>query len=677
MSALLTTPSPPAQHGLGQYLGNLVDRPVLLLLVLLAANALARPYANLDHDARLYSVQVLNQAEYGSYKDDLFFRYGSQDHFSLFSALLAPLVRGLGLELTFFLVYLAATTLLIAALIRLVRRLIDDRFLALLTLLYLAVGPLNYGGQGILQVHEQFLTPRLLAVGLVLFGMEQLLQGRRWTSLLLLVAAGLLHPLMAAGGFLTWGGVFLVDKLGWRRAALVAGGLSLVGAVVLAIPSLAGRFLGHMDETWRDAIHNACSYIFPAEWELRDWINILVCWLGLAAGVWLYHKEKPRLAQFCAVVFLVGVAAVASTILAPFLPYALLLQGQAYRALWLLKVLQVPLCFLLADRLLRSRKIGPQALAVPLLGFFVFSTSQPREWGMPLVFLPIAIVFYRGLKPQPQRPDWLLRSAVVSVVLGQICWTLFRETLCFLYRSELLAYWDHIEYLRMLIGNVGVLVWMVLILGLVLWFSRMGASARSLGLTCLAIVVGVQLAAFALPSTAYAREHASQDLSDVLFVRQFLRNQQAQGDMRLTIYSAYGRVDYVWLELQANNYFDWWPSGGFVFQRQTAMEGQRRALLAGPFEVARLSDLQAFLADHVRRDVRRFFQRELDDPGPTVADLARLCQDEHLDYALLKQEFPGLYSASNGRVFLYNCQHVRTALKQSPPETAAASVEKR
>src|SRR5947209_4344896 len=84
MASALTEPSPPPCHENGPALRRLAGRPVVLLLVLLAANAVTRPYANIEHDARLYSVQVLNQAERGSFNDDLFFRHGSQDRFSLF-----------------------------------------------------------------------------------------------------------------------------------------------------------------------------------------------------------------------------------------------------------------------------------------------------------------------------------------------------------------------------------------------------------------------------------------------------------------------------------------------------------------------------------------------------------------------------------------------------------------
>ena len=67
------------------------------------------------------------------------------------------------------------------------------------------------------------------------------------------------------------------------------------------------------------------------------------------------------------------------------------------------------------------------------------------------------------------------------------------------------------------------------------------------------------------------------------------------------------------------------------------------------------------------RGLAAIYQHDLDSPGPTVADLARLCAEPELDYAILKHEFPGLYAATNGRVYIYDCQQVRAKLKMSTP----------
>src|SRR5947207_3334034 len=84
-------------------LEQLGTRPWTLVALLLALNALARPYVGLRHDSQMYCAQVLNRVEPGAYADDLFFRYGSQDQFSAFSALAAPLAAHMPVALLFLL----------------------------------------------------------------------------------------------------------------------------------------------------------------------------------------------------------------------------------------------------------------------------------------------------------------------------------------------------------------------------------------------------------------------------------------------------------------------------------------------------------------------------------------------------------------------------------------------
>ena len=96
-------------------------RPFSLLAVLLAANALTLPYSGLMHDARLYAFMAQNRATDGAFAGDLFLRYGSQDTLTPFSAVVAPLVKYVGLQPSFFALFLVFNTLQLAGMQRLVR----------------------------------------------------------------------------------------------------------------------------------------------------------------------------------------------------------------------------------------------------------------------------------------------------------------------------------------------------------------------------------------------------------------------------------------------------------------------------------------------------------------------------------------------------------------------------
>src|SRR5438105_2131527 len=84
------------------------NAPGGLSAAMLALNALFLPYRGLYHDAVLYGLQVLNRAEGGRFGGDLFLRYGSQDNYSIFSWVAAPLAAALGVPAAFLLLYLAA-----------------------------------------------------------------------------------------------------------------------------------------------------------------------------------------------------------------------------------------------------------------------------------------------------------------------------------------------------------------------------------------------------------------------------------------------------------------------------------------------------------------------------------------------------------------------------------------
>src|SRR5450755_3039009 len=237
---------------------ELMDRPWSLFFALLAVNAVALPYAGIVHDSQLYSAQVLNRVEGGAYADDLFFRYGSQDKYSLFSIAAAPVVRLLGIQTGFFLLYIVFNSLLLLAVQRLLLTLIKDRVVVALSLLLLATTNIAYGGLDCLHVNERFVTPRLLAVALAVFGLDQMVKARYKTALVLLAFAGLMHPLMTVGGVLVFAGWWMTARFGWSRTLLLCAPLAVAVAAVLAYQPLGARLFGALDDEWREYTRRAC-----------------------------------------------------------------------------------------------------------------------------------------------------------------------------------------------------------------------------------------------------------------------------------------------------------------------------------------------------------------------------------------------------------------------------------
>ncbi len=444
--------------------------------MLLALNAMARPYAGITHDARLYSAQVLHQIDPQSFGDDLFFRYGSQDQFSLFSRLAVPLVKIFGVEISFFLLYLVFNALFFLALQRLIESLVQDRVISfrLWPLIYMVVAPLNFGGLDTLHVQESFVTSRLMANAFVLFGMERTIRQRYVAAFLLLALAMAFHPLMAVGGLFIWAGClawnFLPGKVLLMATTLL--GIAGIGGAILAIPTLGLALFGPMDESWREVILKASPFNFVSEWKITDWVNVGMGLIGVGAASYTFWKSNNPLGRFFAVATIVSIAAVVGTALAESLPYALLLQGQPYRALWILKVLQIPFAFWFASRLWSMPEwYGPMGAAV-LIGVLGLTTDMPLEGFFPLFFLPIFMLAKRGLDPVPRRADWWRQSLGMSLVLGAMCWAVYKLVLLVANGAALLQRYDMLEYGGLLATNVGPIPWLALFALSLVWLAR-------------------------------------------------------------------------------------------------------------------------------------------------------------------------------------------------------------
>jgi hypothetical protein len=651
---------------LGSRLGRLADSPLSLLAVLLLANALVRPYGGFAHDARLYAVQVAERLQPGSYGEDLFLRYGSQDSYSAFTRLLAPLVSLLGLGPAFFLVYLASKALFFWGVLRLTLALVPDRPAAVLALLFVAVAPLPLGGNEIFHLNESFLTPRIAACGLVLLGLERMLAGRPRVALLGLAGGMLLHPLMAVGGlfvFLAW---WLAQRLTPRQLAVLAAVLGVLAAAALAYRPLGTRLFGSMDDEWRDIHLEICFYIDPAWWAARDWARLGAELLVCGAAAFTYARPCRR---FVLAVLAVGLLGLLGSALAVRTPYLLLIQTSPYRALWLAELLAVPLGFWGAAHLWRR---GPGLAGAAAPGLVLLLTCR---WGGPLVsslvvwlaLFPIFLVAWRGLGARPRRPDWLRWAAAADFAITALLLlaldALGTVQVCRL-RPDFRLDIHPLQVVRAAPGVIDLLS----VLGLVL----LGAAGLAAGLgtgvrlrrTCLALWLAYQAGlAWAYDAPWYARRFSARHAPRE-FVASFLRDHAGPGARRPTVYWPTDLRD-IWLVGGARSYFNTVQMSGSSFNRGTALEGKRRALLVRRFELSQMVPYPP-PPPWWREALERFFRAEEIDPIPTEDDLWRLCQEEGLDFVILEAPLGGLPCATDGRYYIYDCRRLRALASLRP-----------
>ncbi len=634
-----------------------------LFALLLFLNALARPYQNLDHDSRLYAVQVMNRVHDGAYNDDLFFRYGTQDRYSVFSLVVAPVVSLVGLKTAFFAFYLLVNALFIFALQRFVETLVKDRLLSTLGLIFAVTAPLTFSGLTTLHIHEQFLTPRPIAIALVLLGLDRALRGRWLMAFVLQFLALMAHPLMALAGFLTTSAFFAVERLNPRLLIAAAGICFAVGTTVILYQPLGQAVFGHMDAEWSSYIRHASYFNFPSEWATRDWLNVIVSTSVTLAAAGFMWREERRYARFLLVAVGACLLGLLGTLVGSTWSYTLLFQAQPHRMLWLIKLLQTALIFWVAARLWQMETIAGAVLAgVTLIATFVVDWMLPEFQLMGLA-LPFALIALR-MKGDSSKKDWLGKAVLISAIFGSVAWVFYKFFVYLALRDQLLGVqMDSFDYASAFWRNVSPVIW--LLLGILIVFvgacrTRFG---RGFQIGCLCLAFAIQFAVFYVPNSDFCKQHHLY-AEDVDFLEEFLQANW-QSNERPTIYSSLALPHVLWVDLESKIYFDRFQVGVFLFFRETAVEGHRRAGIVAPFEMDCLNKKQVMLPKQKEDHLTTFYQRSLSAPPPTRDDLHRVCREKGVDYVVIKQGFPGLYEATNGELYIYDCKKVRAAMRQS------------
>jgi hypothetical protein len=675
-------------------LRDLARRPLSLLLAMLALNALAAPYAGLMHDARLYAAQVWHRLDERAFADDLFFLYGSQDQFSIFSRVVAPVAAMVGVPAAFFLFYLAGKALYFLAALRLVFRLVPGRVLAVVSLLLLAVSSIPYGGFGVFGVNEPFFTPRPIATACVLLGVERVLAGRFGLAFLVVLVGGLMHPIIAVPGLaivvVSWARARLPGRVFWTLSAI--GGLAL--GIVLASPPLAGRLFGQMDEDWLMTARHASPYASPLDWPTFDLAASFGPPLVLLAAAWV--NRRRRLAGVALLAVLVGWGGLAASVLGSLMGYALLVQGQFYRALWLVNFLQMPLGLWLMWQLWHSGEIGrcpdwgvrstskeslasalgPQIrtspatsrLAAVALACWLLLSRYEIELLLFLWPLPVIGLHLRGLGRQPRTAGWLWKSALASLLFAIVVGAALRFYLIIHWRSTLLARVEDLDYCRVLLGAPGFALWALAGLAGVTalrgWLGSGAGFRRLFG----PVFLTIQLTAFVAPLTSYYQQHCRYDRDDIAFVANYVNEARDPSAGRPTLYWSNTSLGTLWIDLHAKSYYQLQQVQGLLFSRAEAVEAHRRARVVRRFELDHWKKEKEFIPADWLNLLQGFHECDLERSRPTRADLERLCREQALDFAILPQAFEGLYAATNGRLYIYDCRRLRQHLSACRPK---------
>jgi hypothetical protein len=377
-----------------------------------AAFVLAHPYGGIVHDGILYFAQALARIRPEIYAPDIFFKWGSQDRYSVFSPIYSALLLEFGVNWTNVLLVASSQALFLGASYLFIRKLVEPPMRGY-GLLLVACSNGVYGGYFIFRMAEPFVTPRPFVEAATLFAMALVCSGRKVPAFAVLFGAALLHPLVALIGFLFAWLYLVAEDRRWAWAAV--GAVPVLGAGLAGVQPFAQLFQ-QFDGEWLQSLVEQNQHIFLTEWTFYDWA-LLACDLILATLALCLTAGVTRRAVG-AVLALAGIGLLASFVGGDLIHSVLLTNLQLWRGLWLLHWMSAALLPFIAWRMWRE---GPVGQLIAGLAVFVFAfRGLPSGLGAAAV---LALLFYcRGRLELRSR---LAVAALVGLVAaGLVNWLL-------------------------------------------------------------------------------------------------------------------------------------------------------------------------------------------------------------------------------------------------------------
>jgi len=594
----------------------------------LAVWLIARPYSGIWHDSEFYALQALLHLYPSVFSRDLFFLYGSQDQYSLFSHLHAAAIaigglnrgtmvlQGLGLVLWF----VAAWAM---------TRILPGK-LAAVALLLMASVDSGYGSHGVFSYGERFLTARLYAEALSLAGLAAWLAGRKALGGLAFAAACAMHPLMALPAMMIGLGVLLQTRV-WL-GLVGAGVLLALGLGVMGVPPFTG-LLQPMDALWFEMAVARSPFVFLHTWEWRGFSRALFV-VVVTATAWriLAGAELRRLAWVTGVCML-GAFAMAY-VGASLLKLPLIAGLQLTRVMWIGQVITL---ILLVAMIWESRRgnVWNRMLVLGLaLGVFLDADTQG---GYALLVLA---VFWLGKHrvPDYKPPVWLW-LLIGLVPLQIMLWELLGMSTGPVWEDVLAepAFW------RMIFSSSATAL--VMAVGA---YWLLGKEPLSKPLEWAGATVAVALLGLAIVTWNELSPQLNYDSPEY---RAAIAPVQALVPQHAIVYWV-EEPEKAWFWLGRANYLSFRQGAGAVFSRGTAVEILRRAPFARP---ASLEDAKQSRGKPTQEKFTQSKSRSV---------LGQVCRDPILDYVIGRRlSEPGMVHFKNPRTgvgyWVYDCEVIR------------------
>ena len=582
----------------------------------LALWLIARPYRGVRHDAILYLGQTLNRLMPDRFGSDLFFAFGSQDKYSLFSPMMAPLVARWGIGTTeLCLMVVCHLTFMVAC-----WKLTDgwfERPLRWAAMMLVAVLPHIYGGRGELGFTEPFLTARSFAEPLALFALWQLMKGRLGVAIAIAFGAVVFHPLIALPVLIIGWVMLIFQQRRWAWLGLL-----------LAVPAVAGALgVGPFDVLWRRfdagwfaAIRNPNQLVFVGGQGLLDLYPVLfdALVLGLLLRSDAVATSLKRLVQatLVVVVVLTTIWGLGADVFGD----VFLTQIQLYRVYWPMHLLAILALPLVGVEYWTRGWVGRWCAAALATAAIAVMSNWDTGW----LCIAWAVVALGVDHWKPAVPDSTARLAAVASFLAMA--GISAKVAAVTY-GAVVSSPDNFKDVSALLIVLGLpFVGSLMAVALLRLLAR---SRRAMAFAGVLVGAGLVFGVTMWDQRSSWQRHleAANPAAPEAFASQMPAHAVVYWD---------GDLVTPWLLAGRPNYFSYSQGAGLLFNRDTAIEFARRSVAVRGLEVQRqlCATIQALTDD---RAVPR------SDCAPTADVVADVCQKaDGLQFLVLQQRVTAL-----------------------------------
>ena len=477
----------------------------------------------------------------------------------------------------------------------------------------LVVSPCEYGAYHVFRISEDMLTARSAAEAITMTALCLHVYGRKGAALAVATFALCIHALMALPMVLMLASM----RVGVRASAGWAVGVvtGVLGAASMAVwmPHVVPGLLSVMDPSWLDVVRERSQFVFLQLWRPDDWGLNARPLLSLSLCILVLRDARVRAIGPAALI--VGATGLVVALIAGAVgPVAILVQGQAWRWIWIPQAISLLVLAPAVCQAWRDDRCGPICAVLLLAGWIVSGKES-------VFYFAAALSLWIGRTHVPASTGRYLRlaAAALSVLV------LARMAVSVGTLSSLPADGGAESGVWRLTGTLLGLEGMPLLLAFLVGYGI--ARSRSLASRgVIALALGVVIA-LAMPRALEnpRPEGTSAQIDEFSDWRGVI-----PAGENVFVTSKYYSAAFTWFTLQRPSYLTVDQSSGVIFSRDTALEIRRRSRVLLPLEQPDWRLMSSRATAGGKFDAHA---------APLTRDsLVQICRDPALNFVVAKED---------------------------------------